>query len=98
MHFKGDIGLFREALLNNGFATLSKWVIFNDNSHYHTRRRLKLWFAKEVFDATQKKQRALEQSLRLAFGDRIIEMYFIESSNRVWRQDGIVSLCIKLRD
>ncbi len=92
--FKGDLGLFRAALLLSGFPGRSESSIFNDNSKDHTTRRLKLWFADPVFEASQEQQKALEAHLREAFGARILRMYFIQNSTPY----GGKSLCIKLQD
>ena len=53
--YRGDTGLFRAALDAAGFVsnadTYDSRTIFNDNSKDQRRRRLKLWFAKTIFDA-----------------------------------------------
>ena len=97
--FKGDIGLFRLALLEAGFENASKRIIFNDDSKAKPKqpfRRLKLWAADDINRASQKKQWKLEKSLRELFGDRIITMYFIPGSQ--WARMPYPSLCIKLKD
>ena len=92
--YRGDIGLFRACLMMAGFCVSAGSTIFNDNDKWHTKRRLKLWFADSVFNASQEQQWALEGFLREAFGDRIIKMEFIPGGwNGNWK-----SLCIKLRD
>lgn len=88
-----DIKLFRAALLLSGFFERSECLIFNDKRNNF--RRLKLWFASAVFDAPQKQQKALEQLLRDAFGDRILSMYFIPAER--WH-GAPWSLCIRLKD
>lgn len=96
--FKGDIGAFRNALKMAGFRKDHSHVIFNDNSKAKINtgiRRLKLWYADDVFSESQKKQRELERYLRQAFGDRILAMYFIAAA--AWCGGG-KSLCIRLRD
>lgn len=99
---KGDIGLFRGALLLAGFFGQVDSFIFNDDSKAKPKqptRRLKLWFANPVFNAPQEQQQALEGSLRDAFGERIISMYFVEAFP--WRKGAKInpkSLCIRLRD
>jgi len=98
--YKGDIGKFRRALLNAGFVRQSDGSIFNDDSKAKVKtnvRRLKLWFASDVFDATQKQQRRLEKYLRSEFGERILTMYFVENSTP-YGGFGATSLCIKLQD
>lgn len=92
---RGDIGLFRSALLLAGFFHQSEGTIFNDDNKDHTTRRLKLWFADSVFNAPQEQQRALEHWLREAFGDRILAMYFV--SGYCWYERAY-SLCIRLKD
>ena len=92
--YRGDIGLFRAALLLSGFFRRSESSIFNDKSKDGT-RRLKLWFADGIEDASQEQQWALEGLLREVFGKRILSMYFIECPH--WCGGG-ASLCIKLKD
>ena len=98
-NYRGDTGLFRAALDAAGFKSSSDTYdsrhIFNDNSKDHLRRRLKHWFATEVFTAPQKQQRKLERELRASFGDRILSMYFVPAP--YWTGGGY-SLCIKLED
>lgn len=100
--FKGDIGLFRLALVEAGFELASQRSIFNDDSKAKPKaptRRLKLWFASDIFKATQTRQRKLEKSLRELFGDRIIAMYFVPGAHWHYSQaKGDKSLCIKLKD
>ena len=90
---RGDIGLFRSALLLAGFMRESEGSIFNDDSKDHTRRRLKLWGGTAVFNASQEDQKVLEGYLREFFGDRIISMYFVPG--HYWHMDS-KSLCIKM--
>jgi hypothetical protein len=92
---KGDTGLFRGALLLAGFLNASEQTIFNDFRKIEGFRRLKLWFADSVADAPQEQQRALQQALVEAFGDRIISMYFVEAHRWYGERN---SLCIRLRD
>lgn len=92
---RGDIGLFRGALLLSGFCNHSDSTIFNDNNKDHTTRRLKLWGGDAIFNASQAQQRELEHWLREAFGDRILCMYFINGYS--W-WDTVKSLCIRLKD
>lgn len=78
--FYGDKGLLRLALVEAGFKRhVVQGQIFNDVRKTGV-RRLKLWFASEVFDAPQAQQRKLEKSLRELFdmyGTRIEHMEFI---------------------
>jgi hypothetical protein len=97
--FVGDIGKFRQALLAAGFESASWRIIFNDDSKAVPKqpiRRLKLWIAEDINNASQKKQWKLEAALRKAFGDRIITMYFIPGER--WNRNPYPSLCIKLKD
>jgi hypothetical protein len=100
--YYGDTGLFRMALDEAGFEHAAARTIFNDDSKAKPKRntrRLKLWFATEVFDAPQKQQRKLEKVLRELFGDRILAMYFARNSTPYgWPSGGAKSLCIKLQD
>jgi hypothetical protein len=92
---RGDIGLFRSALLLAGFVRESEDSIFNDDSRDHTRRRLKLWSAESIFNASQEDQKVLGGYLREFFGDRIISMYFVPGMH-YWHTDATKSLCIKM--
>lgn len=87
-----DTGKFRTALLMAGFFRYSEGTIFNDVNKAKTWRRLKLWFADEVFNSSQKQQQVLEKELRQQFGDRILTMYFLEG--RRWSPGK--ALCIRL--
>ena len=93
---KGDVSLFRGALLLAGFLPHSESYIFNDYRKTTGFRRLKLWAATWVFEAEQAQQQALEKALREAFGDRILSMYFVANVHG-WTPRG-KSLCIRLRD
>lgn len=95
--YRGDIGLFRGALMLAGFFSRSECSIFNDNSKDNTTRRLKLWFGDAVFEAPQEQQWALEGFLREAFGDRILSMYFTHDTGWQGRSAGCKSLCIRLK-
>lgn len=92
---RGDIGLFRSALLLAGFFYQSEGTIFNDYRKKEGFRRLKLWFSDGIFGASQEQQKALEGYLRDVFGDRILSMYF--TSTPGWLGDN-KSLCIRLKD
>ncbi len=97
--FKGDIGLFRLALVEAGFENASKRIIFNNDSKAKPKtgvRRLKLWSADDINRASQKKQWKLEKSLRELFGERIVSMYFHPGSR--WARMPYPALCIKLKD
>lgn len=94
---KGDVGLFRGALLLSGFFDSAECIIFNDR-HKDGTRRLKLWSAAAVFGAPQEQQKALEKFLREAFSSRIRDMYFAFETDGYgrytpWRGQ---ALCIQL--
>lgn len=93
MKYKGDTGKFRQALADSGFAHRAEDSIFNDNSKDNTWRRLKLWRANDIFDASQSRQRKLEANLRKQFGKRILAMYFVGGAHH-WTGDA--ALCIRL--
>lgn len=91
MH-KGKSGKFRQALEDSGFlATLRNPQIYNDRRK--TFRRLKLWCAENIFDASITAQSKLEAELRKQFGTDILEMYFVKGD----RWHGQMSLCVKLK-
>lgn len=95
--FRGDTGKFLKALAATGFSTLDHWSglrkIFNDVRKDRSTRRLKLWFAADVFNATQQKQQKLERMLKKEFGTRYLGGEFISNGNYLY--DG-KALCIKL--
>jgi len=95
--FKGDIGAFRNALRMAGFRKDHSYTIYNDNSKHWDKRRLKLDHADDIFAAPQKQQKVLETYLRIAFGDRIIEMKFIKQAQSWWHNsDHGKSLIVRL--
>ena len=73
-HFRGDIGLFRAALLLAGFIESHDCTMFNDDSKAKATRRLKLWFGNGVFNSPKEQQQALAVYLHKAFGERITKM------------------------
>jgi hypothetical protein len=94
--YRGDIGMFRSALWAAGFRDLAEGIIFNDDRKCKPKlpgRRLKLWFAGQVFNASHAQQVLLEDALRNCFGDRIITMYFTQTASWLPKSK---SLCIKL--
>lgn len=59
-------------------------------------RRVKLWFARDVFDAPRRKQLKLERELKASYGDRYLGGYFI-----VGARHGLMgerAFCIVLRE
>ena len=89
----GDTKKFRQAMRDSGFnIRADSGTIFNDKSKRTGIRRLKLYQAAGIFDASQYYPKKLEKQLRLQFGDRILCMYFIAGCYYP-RQ-----LCIKLKD
>ena len=89
----GDTKKFRRALRNAGFTVQADaGTIFNDKSKRTGIRRLKLYQAYYINDASQYRQEQLEKRLRNEFGDRIHCMYFISG---VYYP---AQLCIKLKD
>lgn len=80
--YKGDVGLLRKALWDNGFlAQAAEGTLFSDK-RTGGKRRLKLWFGGAVFNATQPVQERLAADIRRAFGSRLIEMGFNGSEVR----------------
>lgn len=73
----GHTAKLRNALVKGGFPGLSKRIIFNDAKSGPS-RKIKLWWADEIFRSSQAAQRKLEQAIREEFGDEILVMYFIE--------------------
>lgn len=43
-------------------------------------RRVKLWFARDVFDSSEEQQRKLEQRLKVNYGEAYMGGYFIEGA------------------
>jgi len=89
---KGDVGLFRGALLLAGFFEQSERMIFNDAKKAGG-RRLKLWFASSIYLASPEKQLALWNWLHEAFGDRLVKVEFI--NQKPWTGEG---LAVHLKD
>ena len=88
-HCVGDSGKLRAALWECGWFAHAKDLVFSDTTKNW--RRIKLWRASLLFQATQAEQHALSEELHKQFGDRIIKLGFIPH----WR--GTQSLCIWLR-
>ena len=85
-----DTAKFRKALKAAKFN--ADGFIFNDKSKRTGIRRLKLWRAGAIEQASQYRQKKLEAKLREEFGDRIRVMYFIDANYFG------SSLCIKLHN
>ncbi len=107
----GDIGKFRLALELSGFSGLAwKWYgvgffatpIFNDRRNKKATpgkqyRRLKLWLATDIFDASVERQHELLSHLKDLFKDRYIGGEFIALPMWVAHSGHGKSLCIKLK-
>ena len=95
--YKGDTGAIRKCLANAGFtgwkASDFGSSMFNDVSKSRATRRIKLWFAQDVFDAADKKQRKLERELKKEFGTRYLGGHFVDAG---YRFNNSKSLCIRL--
>lgn len=65
-----DVGTFRQALYNCGFAAAADQIIFNDKNT--DSRRLKLWFAGDVLNASAARKEQLMEELNALFGDRLL--------------------------
>lgn len=89
--FAGDMGALRKALWENNFHRAARGSMFHDK--HDSWRRIKLWFASDVFDASQVAQEQLAADIRLAYGERLIKMGFTKTEN--WT-GGQWSLCIWL--
>lgn len=91
--FRGDTGKFRAAL--HALGLKHDAIMFNTKSSDGKRRRIKLWFADDVFNSSQATQHELEKKLREAYGTRILSMYFIKRPN--WCGGG-KCMCIRLQN
>ncbi len=106
--YKGDIGAVREALVTSGFEQCAYYyadgrrvcteAIFNDKNKATGTRRIKVWVATDIFEATQQEQKRLQAQLQAAFGARIVKMYFIRLPQHVAHGGMGKSFCIKLLD
>ena len=76
-----DVGSFRQALYNAGFIDRADELIFNDKNV--DSRRLKLWFAGSVVNATEAQKQKLDLALQAQFGDRLLRHGAIKGST--WR-------------
>lgn len=66
-----DVGAFRQALADAGFAEQAEnGIFFNDKNVDN--RRLKLWFGRAVVEAEDWQANALKAALLKYFGDRLI--------------------------
>jgi hypothetical protein len=90
---KGDLGLFRSALMAAGFHNAATCTMFNDSRKGFATRRLKLRRAGDINDAPLDQQWHLERELRARFGKRIQTMYFLPTP--IWN-GRTPSLCIEL--
>ncbi len=96
MAYKGDCGKLRQALKDAGIELGIVTSIFNDRSKLTGKRKLKLWFAQNVWNAPAKHQWALHDNLHKQFGKRILAMYFIKGDPM--RRTPSASFVIKLRN
>ena len=84
--------VIRNACQNNG--VLMRTPVFSDKRKDGT-KRVKFWFANRLFEASQKKQRAIARELREAFGDQFVSAYFI--ANQRWGYTDSKSFCVRLK-
>jgi hypothetical protein len=95
--YKGDTGAIRKCLAKAGFtgwrASDPGSQMFNDVSKSRATRRIKLWFAQDVFDAADKEQRKLERALKAEFGTRYLGGHFVDAGYQYYHAK---SLCIRL--
>jgi hypothetical protein len=93
-----EVPAFRKALQAAGFTAPYAPTIYNDLHKGGATRRVKLWFADGIFDASIAKQRRLEKQLKKEFGSRILSMYFIHRADYYLAQQCGTgkSLCILL--
>ena len=87
-----DVGAFRQALYNCGFATAADSHIFNDKNT--DSRRLKLWFASDVLNSSVDSRDKLRNELVAQFGDRLLMCgsYHQKSDHRPNRVSYIIRL------
>jgi hypothetical protein len=100
VRYAGDTGKFRKALAEAGFDSFGTFGqlrgMFNDVAKSRATRRIKLWFAGDVFDAPQTQQRKLEHNLKNEFGTRYLGGQFVQCSYWYGSQEKSKSLCIRL--
>lgn len=74
----GDTDLLRGCLLLAGFMPEADDEIFNDAKSFgRSERRLKLWDAESIYDAPAPRYGRLQDYIRQAFGDRLVDVRFI---------------------
>ena len=91
----GDTGAVRKCLAKAGLNDTSFGglrLMYNDVTKNRSTRRIKLWFADDVFDATGKQQRKLDRALKAEFGTRYLGGHFIATG----RPYDSKSFCVKL--
>ena len=72
----GDRGKLRTALWECGWFGHATDIIFSDNRKNW--RRVKLWMANNIFEATQAEQLALSEAIQAQYGDRVIKVGFMK--------------------
>jgi hypothetical protein len=77
---------FRAPLIRSlreaGFSTVMTWGTRTTFTHVRQngQRRVKLWFARDVFDASRAQQLKLERALKANYGKAYLGGYFIEGA------------------
>lgn len=69
--FRGDAGLLREALHYAGVEAKYGDMIFSDGNK-HT-RRLKIWMARNLFNASDAQKKMFMERLKFHFGNRVVK-------------------------
>jgi hypothetical protein len=97
VRYAGDTGAVRKCLAKAGFPGWNPGdlgsAMFNDVAKSRATRRIKLWFASDVFDAPQKQQKRLERELKKEFGTRYLGGRFVNAGYQHYHAK---SLCIRL--
>lgn len=94
-HVHTDIGKFRQALYNAGFVEQAENGFFFNDKNVDS-RRLKLWFAAPVIDASDDQKKKLEIALQDQFGDSLLS-HGVYYQNRGWGQPQRRSYIIRLK-
>lgn len=76
-HYRGDAGLLREAVQYAGVKLYDDRVFSDGNIGT---RRLKLWRAQGLFDATDAQKKKFMERLKENFGNRVVKYYAYTSS------------------
>ena len=95
-----DAQVIRNALRGTHFSeSTQEGIIWNDKRKDGT-RRLKLWHAREIFDAPRQQQEILEWQLKRDFDGRYVTGYFVRGTQfGCWglNEHPSRSLCIVLK-